>query len=244
MLKYKTKTFIVGAMCSIAMLLCATANATLIASENFDYTDGGLNGENGGSGWASAWTGNRLVENGETVGNNLTSFRQLADTIAHNDGDRVYISFDISADFVPANDFSGVSFYNDSSEELFFGMTFNTDAYGINWSGLSNGENGPTPSSMLDRLVGEIIFGAVNTTVNLFVNPTSSLTTPVDTNTFATSTLGGSWNTVRIAGNVSNRVDNLSIGSTLQDVMNVSAPTSVGLLIFATFALGAQGRRK
>lgn len=212
-----------------ALLISASAMANIIASDSFDYSNGTINGQNGGFGWNGSWGGNHNLENGVVKGSS-TSFRNLQASISHTAGTRVYIKFDMAADSAPNNDFSGISFYNGGDEELFFGLSFATDVYGINWTSFYNGETGPAVTTNFDSLVGEVIFGSVNTVVNLFVNSGGQLTNPVDTFTADTSSLGGSWDRIRIAGNVQSMYDNLSISV-------VNAPSTLGIVLLSLVLL-------
>lgn len=234
-MKISCKSSLTGILLAGLCMASMPSMATVIASDSFDYENGALNGQNGGLGWGEAWNGNLNVENGQVItaeAGEQGSFRQLENSIAHEAGTSVLIAFDIAADSTLSNDFTGISFFNGDEEELFFGLTFNTNVYGINWTGIYNGDTGPAASTSINSLLGEIIFGDVDTIVNLFVNPDGGLTQAVDTFTFATDELGGSFDRIRIAGNVASTFDNLSISVVSQEVSGpaVLSLFSLGLL--------------
>ncbi|MDT0594959.1 hypothetical protein [Glaciecola petra] len=231
-MRITTKNIFSSFIIVASLLISASTMANIIASDSFDYSDGTINGQNGGFGWNGSWGGSHNLENGVVKGSSV-SFRNLQTSISHKVGTRVYIEFDMAADSAPNNDFSGISFYNGGNEELFFGLSFATDVYGINWTGYYNGETGPAVTTRFDSLVGEVIFGSVDTIVNLFVNSGGQLTTPIDTFTADTSSLGGSWDRIRIAGNVQSMYDNLSISV-------VNAPSTIGILFLSLVLLNCR----
>ena len=108
--------------------LVGSASAAIIASDDFSYADGALSGQNGGTGWATAWadrstlTGNAVVDAGDAVtsgvatvfGDNSgvfddqgTTFRTLSSSIGGS-GD-IWLSIDMSFTSGAATD-SFVSF--------------------------------------------------------------------------------------------------------------------------------------
>ncbi|MDP6369967.1 MAG: hypothetical protein QF615_10180, partial [Planctomycetota bacterium] len=58
----KAKTFLVA---SAALLICGSlrAQTTTIAYESFDYADGNLGGQAGGTGWAAPWWSGNNADN-------------------------------------------------------------------------------------------------------------------------------------------------------------------------------------
>lgn len=232
----------------ICLAVCCAAQAALIADEDFSYPDGALAGQSGGSGRGTAWTGPATVSGGvlNTGPAGSANFRGFSSNIPVTAGTAVYVRFDMSAGTAGAGDFAGFSFYSAAGEELFFGMTFNTDSYGINWPGRYNGNSGVSASALVASLVGEILFGAVSTTVNLYVNPGSALGTPNDTFTYATSDLGGSWDRARFASQSTQATfDNLVIGTTAAAVRAARVPEPETHYLVGLALLGlACARRK
>jgi hypothetical protein len=210
------------------VLSAAHSQALVIASEAFDYPDGSINGRNGGTGWGTPWSGLGIVSGGELSSDgNDQNFRTLSSVISHSPGTAIFLSFDMSADAGQNNDFAGISFFNGAQEEIFFGLSFNTNNFGINWSGFYNGDSGIAVNSTTRHLVAEILFGAATTTANLYIDPGAVLGTPDDTFTLGTATLGGSWDRVRVFGHppgVQSLFDNI--------VISVPEPMTATLFLF------------
>jgi len=95
--------------------------ASVIASDNFDYGAGEVAGQNGGSGWAGAWSAStaatQVVAPGTTLSggnalqvsgnNNSVAYRQLDSAFT---GNKLYVDFYIQLDSgtLAANDFLGL----------------------------------------------------------------------------------------------------------------------------------------
>ncbi|MDX9839349.1 MAG: PEP-CTERM sorting domain-containing protein [Azoarcus sp.] len=95
--------------------------ASVIASDNFDYRSGEVAGQNGGSGWAGAWSANTSATQVVTPGtalsggnalqvsgnNNNVAYRQLDSAFT---GNNLYVDFYIQLDSgtLAANDFLGL----------------------------------------------------------------------------------------------------------------------------------------
>lgn len=212
------------------------SHSVIIASEYFDYADGPLSGQNGGTGWNGGWTGAGDVASGEGAPafNNDASFRQLANTIGHGDGESVYLSFDINSSIDIFQAFAGLSFYGAGTEEVFIGKTFFDLSLGIDVTGLGAlPTNGSETSA---TLVTEILFGAADTTFNLFVDPVNMMTSETLSWTVSTGVLGGSWDAIRLAsggtGDLMASFDNIVIATAKQDVL-LPEPSTLGLFVLA-----------
>ncbi|AWI75261.1 PEP-CTERM sorting domain-containing protein [Parazoarcus communis] len=107
-----------------ALALCAftpLSMAAIIASDNFDYATGEVAGQNGGSGWAGAWSANtgvtQVVTPSTSLGgsnalqvtgnNNNAAYRQLSSAFS---GNSLFVDFYIQLDagVLSANDFLGL----------------------------------------------------------------------------------------------------------------------------------------
>ncbi|TAH43195.1 MAG: PEP-CTERM sorting domain-containing protein [Betaproteobacteria bacterium] len=102
----------------VLAVLAPGASAALIASDQFDYAQGEINGQLGGAGWAGAWTANTgatqvvtpgVALNGSralqiTGNNDNVAYRQLAAAFT---GDNLFVSFLVQIDSgsLTANDF-------------------------------------------------------------------------------------------------------------------------------------------
>ena len=107
----KTNVKIAMGMVLLAMAVYASpASAALLAYEGFDYDVAGLDGTDGGYGFAGAWNGTSVLSNDDTnlanagTGNTVTgghlstayaagSRRALATTLTFNAGDEWYMSW-------------------------------------------------------------------------------------------------------------------------------------------------------
>lgn len=107
---------------AIALITFAPLSlAAIIASDDFDYATGEVAGQNGGSGWASAWSAStgvtQVVTPGTTLSggnalqltgnNNNAAYRQLSSAFT---GNSLFVDFYIQLDggVLAANDFMGL----------------------------------------------------------------------------------------------------------------------------------------
>ncbi|CDH46021.1 PEP-CTERM sorting domain-containing protein [Candidatus Contendibacter odensensis] len=117
MMKSQTlRTLLAGALFALSPL----ASATLIASDDFNYT-GALNNQNGGTGWGSSvWkttgSGGATVVDPDLSGNRAAQFTANSDNAAYRKlgetfkGDNLYVGFfvQIAAGNLTSNDFLGL----------------------------------------------------------------------------------------------------------------------------------------
>lgn len=232
-------------ICIVASTISLNCYATVLVSESFDYADGSLVGQNGGTGWDGAWTdsGNVLGNQAVPEFNSANSFRQLENAIAHTDGTAIYLSFDINSIVNVTGAFAGLSFYSGISEEVFVGKTFFETSFGIEVTGV--GATSANSNDTIANMVVEILFGSVDTTFNLFVNPLNLMSDATFSVTTNTGVLGGSWDRIRLAsgGNADLQAsfDNITIATQKQDVI-VPEPAVYGLFLIACLALFKQKR--
>lgn len=232
-----------------ALLVAAASHASVIATEGFDYDDGPLAGNNGGSGWAGAWTGNGAIAAGQAT-DALPAFRPLATPIDPTAGNRFYVSFDFGADGSALDDFAGLSFFDgDTQERLFFGLAFNVDGYGFNVTGFAN-EGSAVPITLTPRnLLAEVAFLSGDTlVVDVYVDSSPLTSMPVTTYNGAFIS-GGAWDTIRLSGFsfetgsvVPSVFDNIRIGTELRDVIDVPEPATWLLMLGGLGLMGSRRR--
>ena len=125
-----------------------------------------------------------------TAGSDGGAFRLLTSPVGTDSG-IVYVRMLASNTAATAAQYAGFSFFNGGSEELFLGKPFNAANYGFDVSGQANGAvlSSSPISSATTLLVYRLRFGALNDTIDLFVNPGSTLPgTPDATFTTADNT--------------------------------------------------------
>ncbi len=261
-IRLSTAAAFVGA--SVFALSAAASKAAILASESFDYALGGIAGLNGGTGFSGAYTGaGSVTAPGQTypglttagntfttAGNNNGAFRTLAATIGTDSG-TIYVRFLGSNTAGGAPEYAGLSFFSGGNEELFFGKPFNATNYGFEVSGVSGQVTAPsaTISAATTLLVYRLSFTPAGDTIDLFVNPGSTLpltpdasfTTPVDDSAFPSDFTG-----IRLQSGTNAPTfdyDEIMIATTEAEVLVIPEPSSIGLLGVAAAGLVIRRRR-
>ena len=126
-------------------LTVLSANATSIFTENFQYTqEANLNGQNGGSGFSGAWAGgNSTIVQG--IGGTGTkalqvgidqSSRSLLSAI-NTSGNSFYMSYIMNASSFLGGNYTGISLWSGSSENMFIGIPWASKSFGFDTHGRS-----------------------------------------------------------------------------------------------------------
>ena len=249
-----------------ALLLTTVAHAASIATEQFIYSAGGIAGQNGGSGFTSAWRGGGSVglvgqtysglatDGGGFVssGNNSGNFRDLG-TSYGADGTTIFVSLLMSAQpgFGTENpDYAGFSLFDGadggSGERFFLGQTFRQGVYGFVRTGNSDNLSGAPVSTASTFLVAEINFlpGADN--VSLYINPTPGLVAPDGTPTTA-SVISFNFDRIRIQTGFNTaafKFDEIRIGTTYADVSPASVPEPTSMILLGISGTALLARRR
>ena len=206
----------------VAPRLRRSVTSGVLVSEDFTYADGGLNGQNGGTGFSNAWSSSTNVTGGVVQGNNH-SFRSLS-TVFGNSG-TLWVSFDWGYVSKPSENasYGGLAFNKAGGERLIIGNTWPGTGHDV-WR---IGGLGPTTELNYQGMktgVAKITLGAgATSTVDLWVGSTGS---PVDVSGPALATATGrdleGVDEIRIMGldygGVNSAFDHLLIGTTAADV--------------------------
>lgn len=232
----RKNTRLAALTCAAFVGTAALSQAAVIISEDFSYTDGSLNGQNGGTGFSGAWSSSSNVSSGAaaTVGADSTAFRDLSS--AFSSSGTIWISFDWGYASTPQNggSYGGLTFFTGVDENFLIGNTWPDPSPHNVWS--INGTAVSSESNVgMKTAVARIQLGTGATSiVDLWVGATGS---PVDVSGAALLTSTGrdldGVNRIRIlgySGNGANQsFDNLIIGTTMADVDAVPE-TSTALL--------------
>ena len=150
----------------ISLIWVTTSKADLYFSDNFNYTNGNLSGNNGGTGWASAWSGGtgatgNLVTNplpgtvGKSVqissSNGLTQ-RTLTSPVSTSGGNSYYLSFLFNAAPYQSGGFAGVTL-SGTDTNLLVGMPGGNGKIGFDWTGYGTAETSYNPSDNANYLM-------------------------------------------------------------------------------------------
>lgn len=188
----KAKIFLT--VSAIVITCIGAANAALIFSENFNYTIGSnLAGQNGGSGFSGAWSGGSSTivaglggtGNAVQIGSSVAA-RSLSSTFSTS-GNTFYISYLMNVSNFSGGNYTGISLWNGGSEEMFFGIPWQTANFGFDAHGGLGGGG-----------IDTIDFSpSINTTYLVTLGLLPSLTPgKVDIKMWATSNLGVDPNTL------------------------------------------------
>jgi hypothetical protein len=156
-----------------ALLLAASSQATVIASDDF-AVDGPLDGSTGGIGFTNAWSGGTYTINTGLVSGTGNSLRSLASTLGSSG--TLWVSFDMAR--TAGDSYGGLSFFEESTERLIIGDWFKKGVWGLD---AKNGQRPITDISIdgIKTAVAKITLGAGATSaVELWVGEND--TDPVD----------------------------------------------------------------
>jgi len=238
------KSPLTALICASLLGSAALSPAAIIIQESFDYGNGGLSMQGGGTGWGSnVWfAANASVSSGVAVGSSgawdQAQKRNFANTLGASVGPTVtiWLRFDWghSAEVGAGSGYGGLTFYTGTSdggtENFLIGNPWSSTPNDGQWN-ISSGSGDPTTgisSNGMKSGVAKMDLGAG--TVSLWVGATGS-TIDVGGNPDASVSglsLAGIQG-IRILGyngSASQSFDNLTIATTLAEVNAVPEPSA------------------
>jgi len=231
-------------LCCFVVLagLAGTTWADVIVYDGFDYNEGSLGGQAGGTGWDDgvAWDGDQTVSspgmeylNLPVVGNRVTSTATASFRMMPADFDpankTIWISFLCLNEGTPS--WCGISPFMGGSEALFIGKPSDTSTWGLalynaqsDSGGATGARNSEIPVEELAFFVVRIINGDSNARITAWLDPDLYEEPTVDTAFYDNETAGETtgrvlFDRIRIAG--AGQVlyfDELRVGETYGDV--------------------------
>jgi hypothetical protein len=229
----KKKTNPLAALtCASLLVSAALSQGAIIIAEDFSYGNGGLAGNNGGTGFSQAWQTTGLnVSTGVATGNE-SARRDFNDNEFGSAG-TIWLSFDFGFSGAPAENgsYGGLTFYTNGSENFLIGNTWPT--VGHNYWGMNGASVSSESIVGMKTAVARIQLGTgASSIVDLWVGATGS---PVDVSGPALLTSTGrdldGVNGIRINGQdfvngTSQSFDNLIIATTMGEVDAIPEPSA------------------
>ena len=251
-------------------LTAFSAKAAGIFTENFQYTQGAnLAGQSGGSGFSGAWAGGNstIVEGiGGTGTKSLQvgtqSSRSLLSTF-NTSGNSFYMSYIMNASSFSGGNYTGISLWSGSSENMFIGIPWASQSFGFD----AHGGNGAadiktinfTPASNTSYLVTFGLLPSLTSgKVDVKMWATSNLN--IDANTLVAGTTNASllgsrsnftFDKITVNGDYAGalKLSGLSAATTASETINstvssVPEPSALSLLAIGLGALAMMRRRR
>ena len=251
-------------------LTAFSAKAAGIFTENFQYTQGAnLAGQSGGSGFSGAWAGGNstIVEGiGGTGTKSLQvgtqSSRSLLSTF-NTSGNSFYMSYIMNASSFSGGNYTGISLWSGSSENMFIGIPWASQSFGFD----AHGGNGAadiktinfTPASNTSYLVTFGLLPSLTSgKVDVKMWATSNLN--IDANTLVAGTTNASllgsrsnftFDKITVNGDYAGalKLSGLSAATTASETINstvssVPEPSALSLLAVGLGGLAILRRRR
>ena len=236
------------------------ARADLLFTETFQYPIGSnLAGQNGGTGFSGPWSGgDSTIVAGLTSGTGsavqiggTTSNRSMAVT-ANTSGTSTYITYLMNASSFSGGNYTGLSLYDDATEEMFIGIPWNAQKFGFD----AHGGNGADDIKTIDFTPAPdtsylVAFGLLPSatpgkvdvmmwaTSNLAIDPNTLVAGPANASLIGTRD-NFSFNGIAVAGNYAGSLKVAGIASSPSvseaaavSVSSVPEPASLGLVAAA-----------
>lgn len=136
-MKFRLRHWILATVL-VEALLSPAARAGVLFSEPFDYSVGAnLANQNGGTGFSGAWgAGNSTIVaglggsgNAVQIGSSIAARSLSAPT--STSGTSFYLTYLMNASDFSAGNYTGLSLWNSSTEEMFLGIPWNAGSFGF-----------------------------------------------------------------------------------------------------------------
>ncbi len=224
---------------------CGTALAVIVASDDFDYPDGTLHGKTGGVGWTTAWNHDFGTE--AVVGGALStsgSGRVSRSFTAIEATGVVYVGVDMTYNGSFGGDWGGVTLNDFGTDKVLFGMPWSGGKFGISETGVADNQSGiDIIAGQSYRIVGAIDFGS--TDLHLWIDPDGSDTAASADYTVTGYASPGSWiNTVALDASGATTWDNLTVATSLGEVISAIPEPSSALLLGVVLLLKWKWQRR
>lgn len=245
-------------------VLSPMASAAIVASDDFNYSAGGLNAQNGGSGWAGAWSANTQAQVVDPVvdlgGANALSITGNATTVPQRtlssafSGNELFVSFlfQLDAGTLTNNDFLALWFNSSTGPNIGIkadqGTTTGTNDVFVRTNGMAGsyvpGSNIGATNDVTYQIVGRLSRSAAGNYSNfdLWLNPIfADLGSPDASfagNAGISTVTSVGFRTANLDAGDALLIDNLILATNWNDV--VAAPNAVpepGSLALAGLAL-------
>jgi len=163
-------TPLVALTCASLLGTATLSQGGVLVSEDFSYGDGGLSGQNGGTGFSAAWSSSVNVASGVAVGTD-PSTRSLSTPFPSSG--TLWVSFDWAYASKPTENssYGGLTFYIGGSEKHLIGNTWPTTGHDF-WRMNGSGSAGVTNYGAMKTGVAKITLNkGATSTVELWVGP-------------------------------------------------------------------------
>ena len=243
-------------------LTAFSAKAAGIFTENFQYTQGAnLAGQSGGSGFSGAWAdGNSTIVEGiggtgtKSLQVGTQSSRSLLSTF-NTSGNSFYMSYIMNASSFSGGNYTGISLWSGSSENMFIGIPWASQSFGFD----AHGGNGAadiktinfTPASNTSYLVTFGLLPSLTSgKVDVKMWATSNLN--IDANTLVAGTPNASllgsrsnftFDKITVNGDYAGalKLSGLSAATTASETINSTVSSVPEPSALSLFAVGLSG---
>lgn len=243
-----------------ASLAVVSANAAPIASENFNYPNGPLAGNNGGTGWFGEWLdfqGTPQVSGGQTIIDSTLgqqALRFLESPQLKANGGEVWIAIDAQMFTTGSGitqSYGGIGLYLGNAEQALIGKAWPGEyvwAAGTNQGLVPSTSSTLVPSDVFIRITFDLLGG--NDFLDVWINPADPSSLNSQTPDISRNDPDLSFDSIRLRGGINGGLNeswnwsSITIGSSLADVLPVPEPSTTALCLLASGAIVAWRLRR